>query len=202
MNIAILGAKDVGSTLGRRFSEVGHTVRFGVRSPSDYAQSGLAGPVGTVNTAVLNADIIVLALPFASAPAALAECGELNGKIIIDATNPLAMGDHGLYLTAGFDDSGAEQIARHASGAHVVKCFNSTSYMNMADARGSMMFVCGEEPESNEAVRNLSNEIGFDTVNIGGLKQARLLEPLAMLFIHLAFTTELKWDFALKLDRK
>ena len=202
MNITILGAKDVGSTLGRRFSEVGHTVKFGVRSPEDYAGSDLTGPVDTVTNAVSDAEIIVLALPFASAPAALTECGDLNGKIIIDATNPLAMGDQGLYLTVGFDDSGAEQIAKHAPGAHFVKCFNSTSFLNMGDPRGSMMFVCGDDAGSNEMVRNLSNEIGFDTINIGALKQARLLEPLAMLFIHLAFTTELKWDFALKIERK
>jgi hypothetical protein len=167
-----------------------------VQTPEKYADAELAGSVGSVTEAASKSEVILLALPFAAAVDALANCGELAGKIIIDATNPLAMGDDGLYLTVGHDDSGAEQIAKHSGGGHVVKCFNTTGFGNMADPRGSMMFVCGNDANANEAVRQLSDAIGFTTINIGDITKARLLEPLAMLWIHLAFTTEIKRDFA------
>lgn len=201
MKIAILGAKDVGSTLGRRFVEVGHAASFGVRDPKAYENAELPGPVGTVENAVAGSDIVLLAIPFASAQTALAECGDLTGKIVIDATNPLAMGPNGLYLTVGFDTSAAEQIEPHVAGGKLVKCFNSTGYGNMANPRGSMMFVCGNDPEANDTVRQLSDEIGFETKDLGDLTKARLLEPLAMLWIHLAFTTDLKRDFAFSISR-
>lgn len=201
MNIAILGAGNVGATLGRRFTELGHSVAFGVQTPEKYSGLDLAGPVSVVGEACSAADLVILALPFAAAPAALAECGDLSGKIVVDATNPVAMGDEGLFLTIGHNDSGAEQISKHAGRGKVVKCFNTTGFGNMAEPRGSMMFACGDDDEATETVRQLSDEIGFETINIGGLKQARLLEPLAMLWIHLAFTTDLKREFAFRISR-
>ena len=64
------------------------------------------------------------------------------------------------------------------------------------------MFVCGDDADATETVRKLAAEIGFDAINIGDLTKSRLLEPLAMLWIHLAFTTDLKRDFAFLIRRK
>jgi hypothetical protein len=72
----------------------------------------------------------------------------------------------------------------------------------MAEPRNSMMFACGSDKEATDTVTNLAASIGFDAMNIGDLSKARLLEPLAMLWIHLAFSSELKRDFAFAIVRR
>jgi len=201
MNIAILGAGNVGATLGKRFAEQGHAVSFGVPNPQKYASGELSGTVGTVAEAAQTADIVLLAVPYNAVESALRECGDLRGKILIDATNPLAMTERGLALTAGFTTSGVEKIAALAPNAKLVKCFNQTGFGNMATPKQSVMFVCGNDAAANETVRQLAAAIGFDAVSIGTLDKARLLEPLAMLWIHLSFTTELGRDFAFRIQR-
>lgn len=202
----------VGATLGCRFAEVGHEVFFGVRKPQDekhealVKDSGSLARVGTVKEAAGDAELILRAVPFDSVVGALRECGDLVGKIVIDATNPLKFTDGGLNLSIGFETSGAEQIAQLARGANVVKCFNQTGFGNMAEPQyktgSTVMFVCGDDSSANERVRQLAEAIGFEAVDAGKLVIARLLEPLAMLWIHLAFTTDLKRDFAFALLRK
>lgn len=193
MKIAIIGAGNVGRTLGKRFAEKGHEVVYGVRNPAE--DSGLSHSK-TNAEAAREAEIVLLAVPYGAAPAALAECGDLDGKIVVDATNPLAMTEKGLGLSLGFETSGAEEIAAFAPAAKLVKCFNQTGFNIMADPQKSVMFVCGNDAQANEVVRRLAEEIGFEAMNIGDLTKARLLEPLAALWIHLAFTTDLKRDFA------
>lgn len=201
MKIAIIGAGNVGATLGSRFIEVGHNVTFGVNKPADYSDGRLAGPAMSVTDAAADADAILLAVPYSAANEVLSQCGDLEGKIVIDATNPLAMTPNGLGLTVGFTSSGAEELAAAAEAARVVKCFNQTGFANMATPGGSMMFVCGDDAEAIETVRKLAADIGFDAISIGGLAKARLLEPLAMLWIHLSATTDLKREFAFKIVR-
>lgn len=202
MKIAVIGAGNVGATLGRRFAEVGYSVVFGVPRPEEYADADLAGPAMAVTEAAIDADAVLLAVPYVAAKGVIEACGGLAGKIVIDATNPLGMTPEGLSLTAGFSTSGAEELAVAAPDARFVKCFNQTGFANMATPAGSMIFVCGDDAEANEAVRKLASDIGFDAIAIGGLAKARLLEPLAMLWIHLSATTDLKRDFAFKIYRR
>jgi hypothetical protein len=133
---------------------------------------------------------------------AVKDCGELQGKILIDATNPLGMTDRSLALTTGLSTSGAEKIAALAPAARLVKCFNQTVFGNMAEPRQTAMFACGEDAGANETVRQLAAEIGFDAIAIGTLDKVRLLEPLSMLWIHLSFTTELGREFAFRIQRE
>lgn len=202
MKIGILGAGNVGATLGKKFAEKGHEVFYGVRNPAEHNGEDLDGKIGTNREAAENAEIILLAVPFAAVESALQDCGDLDGKIVIDATNPLAMGADGLRLTIGFETSGAEINQAFAENAKFVKCFNQTGFNIMENPENSMMFVCGNDMQANETVKNLAAEIGFDAINIGDLSKARLLEPLAMLWIHLAFTSELKRDFAFSVSRR
>jgi predicted dinucleotide-binding enzyme len=201
MNIAILGAGNVGATLGKRFAEQGHTISFGVPNPQKYADSGLPGTVSAVVEAAQAAEIILLAVPYNAVEQVIKDCGDLRGKVLIDATNPLGMTEKGLALTTGFSTSGAEKIAALVPAARLVKCFNQTGFGNMAEPRQSVMFVCGDDASANETVRQLAAEIGFDAIAIGALDKARLLEPLAMLWIHLSFTTNLGREFAFRLQR-
>jgi|SRR5215217_3047320 len=129
MKIAIIGAGMVGGTLGSRFAEKGHEIHFGVPHPKKsenqelVARIGNNARVGTVAEAPKDAEIVLLAVHTEVIEDALKNCGDLSGKILVNSTNPLAKDGNSLFLTVGFDGSGAEQIAKLAKGAKVVKCF-------------------------------------------------------------------------------
>lgn len=201
MKIAIIGAGNVGATLGKRFAEVGNEVFYGVRNASEYDEKDLGGKIGTNAEVCQDAEIIVLSVPYNAVEEAIKSCGDISGKIVVDATNPLGMTENGLNLTLGFETSGGEILQRIVPQAKVVKCFNQTGFNIMAESNNSMMFACGNDKEATDKVAKLASEIGFDALNIGDLSKARLLEPLAMLWIHLAFNSELKRDFAFAIHR-
>ena len=106
----------------------------------------------------------------------------------------------------GFDSSGAKQIATLAPQAKVFKAFNQTGFETMADARPyaarPIMFVAGDDDAAKSTVLDLVTDAGFEAVDAGGLRAARLLEPLAMLWIELARKRGLGPDFTFALQRK
>lgn len=202
MKIAIIGAGNVGATLGKRFAEVGNEVFYGVRNTAEFDEKELGGKIGTIAEACKDVEIIVLSVPYNAVEEAINSCGDVDGKIVVDATNPLGMTPNGLSLTIGFETSGGENLQEIIPQANVVKCFNTTGFGNMAKPNNSMMFACGNDKESTDKITNLASSIGFEAMNIGDLSKSRLLEPLAMLWIHLAFTSELKRDFAFAIQKK
>ena len=187
MHIAILGAGNVGTTLGRRFAQAGHDVTYGVRDTNDPKHARAAGErqrVRAIADAAADADLVVLTTSWAGAQDALAAAGDLTGKILVDATNPIGPG---MVLTHGTTDSGAEQVARWAPGARVVKAFNSIGREVMADPlfNGSraVLFMCGDDREACAQAASLASEIGFDPLVIGPLARARFIEPAALVWI-------------------
>lgn len=206
MNIAIIGAGNVGGTLGKAWAKTGHAVVYGVRDPSAakvlelVAATGPSARALPVADAVAGCEVVLIATPWPAAEAAVRSAGDLTGKVLIDATNPLKADLSGLEV--GLTTSGAELVAGWAAGARVVKAFNTTGANVMADpvVRGTptVMFVCGEDAAAKATVLRLVADVGFAGVDAGGLAIARLLEPWAMLWIHLAFTTVgLDYGFAL-----
>ncbi len=192
MKIAIIGAGSVGATLGRRWHGKGHTIRYGVREPGADKYETLAdhASVFSNHEAAAGADIVVLATPWQTTEAAISELGSaIDGKVLIDCTNPLEADLSG--LTHGFDDSGGEQVARWAPSARVVKALNTTGSNNMEDPEidgiRTVMFVAGDDAEARATVAGLTDELGFDTIEVGELASACMLEQLAMLWISLAF---------------
>ena len=140
MRIAILGAGNVGGALGKGWARGGHPIAYGVRNPSDpkhrrVAEAAGGASLGTVAEAVRGADVIVLAVPFGAVGDALAGCGDLTGRVVIDATNPLRMGANGLELSVGHTASGGEQVAALAKGAAVFKTMNQIGFEGMTEAR-------------------------------------------------------------------
>jgi hypothetical protein len=192
MSISIIGAGNVGMALAGAFTRRGESVVMGVPDPEKYRESvaalGDGASVASTAQAIAASDVVILAVPYAALPAIAQSVPDWQGKILIDATNPLAPGLSGLAL--GTTTSGAEELAKLARGARVVKAFNTTGAENMADARypggAPMMPVCGNDAEARQRVMALATLIGFDAVDMGPLMAARYLEPFAMTWIHLA----------------
>jgi NADPH-dependent F420 reductase len=209
MRIAIIGAGNVGGTLGKRWAAAGHDILFGVRDPGSEKYRSLVAQIGARAKllrnaeAVAAAEVVLLATPWNATQAALAACGALADRILIDATNPLGPD---LGLTLGYADSGGEQVARWAAGAKVVKAFNTTGFNVMQDpvmeGRHAVMFAAGDDAAAKAVVLELARTIGFEAIDAGGLRMARVLEPLAMLWIHLAYRQGLTRDYAFDLIRR
>ena len=213
MKLAIIGAGDVGGTLGTAWArKAGHDVFFGVTNPrSDKTQAllrqiGGKAHAGTAAEAAAFGDIIVLATPWPATEAAVRSMGNLDRRIVLDCTNPLAMGPDGLGLEIGHDISAGEKVQGWAAGASVFKTLNTTGFVNMAEPTfhgvKSVMFVAGDDEAVKPKVMALVGELGFETVDAGPLRIARLLEPHAMLWIHLALNRGLGRDWAFALVRR
>jgi predicted dinucleotide-binding enzyme len=193
MRVSIIGAGNVGMALARAFTQRGQAVVLGVTDPAKYATGVAAlGPLAQVQTtaqAIAAGELVILAVPHAAVQTIARSVDDWQGKILVDATNPLAPGLAG--LTLGTTTSAAEQLATQAQGARVVKAFNTTGAENMADARypggTPCMPVCGDDAQARAQVLALATLIGFDPVDMGALAAARYLEPFAMAWIHLAF---------------
>jgi predicted dinucleotide-binding enzyme len=152
MKIAIIGAGNVGGTLGKSWARKGHTVMFGVRDAANpkvaalVKEAGASASSGSVREAAAFADVVVLATPWDAAQDALRSAGNLSGKILLDCTNPLRPALSGLAV--GHDTSGGEQVATWAPGARVVKIFNTTGFANMANPKypegAAAMLYCGD----------------------------------------------------------
>jgi len=195
MKIGVIGAGNVGGALGKLWADKGHEIVFGVRDLQDAklqellkSTSGKAR-AATVRDAAGFGELIVLATPWPATQAAIKSAGGLVGKILVDCTNPLAPDLSSLVI--GTNNSAGEEIARWAPGAKVVKAFNTIGAVNFENPRfGSekaSMFICGDDASAKSTVAKLAAEMGFDVVDTGPLTAARMLEPLAMLWIHLAF---------------
>jgi predicted dinucleotide-binding enzyme len=201
MKISILGAGNVGNALATGWTKAGHQIVFGVRHPEKDPVSGATQV--SVREAAQASDVIVLAVPADAVAEAIRSAGDLTGKIILDATNPLLPDLSGLDTPAG--TSGGERTAALAR-VPVVKIFNTTGYPNMLDpdynGQHPTMFYCGDDANAKKIAAELARDLGFEPVDAGPLKQARLLEPLALLWISLALKQGLGTGIAFKLLRR
>jgi len=207
MRLAIIGAGNVGRALGSAWTKRGHTVRFGLRNPASDKYRDLPAEQRTMpSAAAAEAEAIVLATPWPATEAAVRGLGNLSGRIVIDCTNPLSMGADGLGLVVGHTTSGGEMVAQWATGASVFKTFNTTGANNMADLNvysiAPAMFVAGDDAACKPAVMSLVRDVGFEAIDAGPLRMARLLEPMAMLWIDQALYRGAGRDFAFAVVRR
>jgi len=209
MKIGIIGSGNVGGALGGRWAKLGHEVIFGTRDPEGTEKRQLAAKSsGKTRTAALadtarEAEVLLLSVPWNAAQQVVRSLGDLTGKILIDATNPLLPDLSGLAL--GTTTSGAEEVAAWARGARVVKAFNTVGANIMAnpafEGHRPVMFYCGDDGDAKHVVAKLISDLVFEPVDAGPLKQARLIEPFAMLWISLAYGG-MGRDFAFELLRR
>jgi predicted dinucleotide-binding enzyme len=205
MDIAIIGAGNVGKALTSSATRAGHTVVIS-SSNGDSARAAAeelgAGAAASNRAAVENADVVVLAVPYAAVDAVLAEIGPaLGGKVLVDATNPIKPDYSGLATNG---TSGAETIQGKAPGARVVKAFNTAFAARQADpgvAGGLRVdgYAAGDDTEAKQTVLSLLEALGFNPVDAGGLTMARYLEGMAWLNISLQLANGWSWQAGWKL---
>src|SRR6185369_7182040 len=119
--------------------------------------------------------------------AVLADAGDLQGKILVDATNALKWGD---VIDLAVDTSGAEKVAAMCPGARVVKAFNTLGAEHILNPNvaglAADVFLCADDAAARDTVKQLAEEIGFHTVDMGPLRNARVTEHIAIAWIYLA----------------
>lgn len=200
MNIGIIGSGSVGRTLAKGFVEHQHAVLLGTRNPENAELKVWADAhhvaLGTLADAARHGEVIVLATPWSNGAAenALRLAGPENfaGKVVMDATNPLVFENGKLQLALGWNTSGGEMVQSWLPDARVVKAFNivgAETMIHAARAQGTPdMFLAGDDADAKNTVATLALEFGWDMVDAGDLSQARLLEPLGLLWVNYART--------------
>jgi predicted dinucleotide-binding enzyme len=176
MKIGIIGAGDIGTTLGRHFAKAGHTVALS-NSRGPRSLMGLVNSIGPNASAMTAAEaakfgeVVVLAVPWRT-PEALPALEFVAGKIVIDATNPYSA--DGEVIDLGKRTS-SEEVAGRLPGARLVKAFNTMYYHTLAkEARPPgperlAIFVAGDDAEAKAVVARLIDQIGFAPVDTGSL---------------------------------
>jgi 8-hydroxy-5-deazaflavin:NADPH oxidoreductase len=209
MKLGILGAGNVGGTLGEAWSRAGHDILFGVRDSSSQELTALLqrcrgkAKAGSVQEAARFAEVAVCTLPFPAAEGVLTSV-DLAGKVLLDATNPLLPDLSGLSI--GTTQSAGELAAQWARGARVVKIFNTVGFNIMAnprfDGQPVPLFYCGDDAEAKKVAAGLAKDVGFEPLDAGPLRIARLLEPYAMLWIWLAYQGGYGREIAFRLIKR
>jgi predicted dinucleotide-binding enzyme len=209
MDIAIIGAGNLGTGLAKRLLGKGHDVVLSYSrdmSKLEATARSLGARAGTVVDAVSLAKVIVLATPYTASAAALKQAGNfLHDKIIWDCTNPLKPDLSGLLI--GTNTSAGEENAALAPSAHIVKAippFAELLHSDTIDVGGGPpgVFVCGDDESSCQIVANLVKDIGAEPITVGKLVLSRYVEPANMLLVALAYANGFGPRIALSLRRR
>jgi predicted dinucleotide-binding enzyme len=209
--VAIIGSGDVGRALANGFLRHGYEVMWASRDPSKLDEwktgTGEGASTGTFEQAAKWGDIVVLAVKGTGAESAVDLCGPANleGKTVIDATNPIANEPpvHGvLKFFTSLDDSLMERLQRRAPRAHFVKAFSCVGNAFMVDPDfGGMkptMFICGNDEAAKKEVTAILDEFGWEIEDMGRAESARAIEPLCILWCIPGFARN-QWTHAFKL---
>lgn len=175
MKIAIVGAGNIGGTIGDRWAKAGHEVVYGLRNPSKRKD---AKPIGK---ALDGAEAVLLALPGSATVEFVREHAEaLDGKIIVDATNN--------FRAAKFN-SWAE-LAPAVPNAQLYRAFNtlgSDVFVNpLVGGVQADLFYCGPEGRGREVVEQLISDAGLQSIWIGGTDQVETVDGVLRLWYVLA----------------
>ncbi len=201
MKIAVIGKGNIGSRLAKIWAQHNHDVVIGVRSAAKKAEAEKSyegAKAALVKDAVTGAEVVLLAVPWAGVADALQEAGDLKGKIVIDAVNPVKPDLSGLEIVEG--GSVAAFVQKRAPGARVVKAFNTLGamYLGNGSVKGITVdgLLCGDDQDAVDAVGVLVEQAGLNPVDVGPLRNAASLEAIALLWIDLAVIQKRSGRFA------
>ena len=202
-SISVIGTGNMASALAGRALAGGNAVEIVGRDPlraKELATALGGATVGTVRTAPAG-DIVILAVPYASAAAVVGEYGDaLDGKAVVDITNPITA-DFSEFLTPA-GTSGAQEIAKAApTGAHVVKAFNTlpSDVLSASPAEGHPLdvFIAGDDAQAKADVSTFIESMGMRPLDTGQLPMARALENATLLHLGLVAHSVKHTSFAL-----
>jgi 8-hydroxy-5-deazaflavin:NADPH oxidoreductase len=192
MKIAIIGSGLMGSALGKAWAQSEHQIFFtysrdNAKLETLARQAGHGALAASPADAAAQADVILLSVPWHRLDDVLAQTGSLADKIVLSCMLPMTNDDSGLAL--GFTTSGAETLAEK-TGARVISTFN-TVWSNVINIRPSdkprSLFYVGNDAEAKQVAEQLIRDAGFEPVDAGSLRDARLLEPFGLLMGQLGF---------------
>jgi len=212
MKVGILGSGDVAKALAVGFLKHGHDVMLGTRTPdklADWVSQNPGSRNGSFSNAAKFADLVVLAVKGSVAADVLqaASLPNLKGKTVIDVTNPIADAPpvHGvLSFFTDLNESLMERLQRAFDDVHFVKAFNSVGNASMVNPQFAggkpTMFICGNEEAAKEMVREILDQFGWETEDLGKAEAARAIEPLCILWCIPGFLHN-DWAHAFKMLR-
>ncbi len=211
MKIGILGSGDVAKALAAGFVKHDHSVTMGTRNPSKlaaFAEQHEGVRVGSFADAARLGDVLVLAVKGAAAADVLRDADEDNieGKVIIDATNPIsdAAPRNGVLDYFTNEESLMERLQREFSGARFVKSFSCVGSALMVHPKLAggppTMFICGNDADAKKTVTGVLDQFGWDVEDMGAVEAARAIEPLAVLWCIPGFLRN-DWVHAFKMLR-
>ena len=204
MDVTIIGTGNMARGLGRRLIAGGHNVTvLGRRAEDAEAVVGDigGGQAGRTGDAIAD-DVVMLAVYYPDAQAAVEQYGDsLSGKVIIDITNPVDESFDGLVTPP--DGSAAQELARSAAGARLVKAFNTTFAGTLNDGRVAGqpldVFIAGDDEDAKATVATLARDGGMNPIDAGPLKRARELEAMGLLHMTLQGSLGTGFSSAIKL---
>jgi len=192
MKIGVIGSGIVGQVLASGFIKHGHDVVIGTRDVvklADWLKKNPTSRVVGVAEAAKHGDVIVLAVKGGAAADALRSAGNLSGKVIIDATNPIADAppvNGVLQFFTSLGDSLMERLQREFNGARFVKAFSCVGNALMVNPQlkggKPTMFICGNDDAAKATVKGILDQFGWETADMGKVEAARAIEPLCMLW--------------------
>ncbi|HEY1655635.1 MAG TPA: NAD(P)-binding domain-containing protein [Candidatus Tumulicola sp.] len=209
MNVGILGSGDVAKALAAGFLSRGDRAMLGTREPeklAEWSQANSGARVGTFADAAAFGEIVVLATRGTATVEMLERIAAdaFDGKVVIDATNPLRFDDAGPHLAFGFDDSLGERVQRALPTARVVKAFNIVGAPEMVaptfDGGPPTMFVAGNDDAAKQTVADILRDFKWDVADLGGIESARYLEPMCLAWVVYGLRAG-NWHHAFKLLR-
>ena len=210
MKVGVLGSGDVAKVLGAGFLKHGHEVVMGTRTIAKLAEWQKQNPIGKVGSfadAAKFGELVVLAVKGNAAAEVLLAAGSknLDGKPIIDATNPIADApptNGVLKFFTHLDESLMERLQQEFPTAHFVKAFNSVGSALMVNpqfkAGKPTMFICGNDESAKRIVNGVLEQFGWETTDMGKVEAARAIEPLCMLWCIPGLLRQ-EWNHAFKL---
>jgi len=205
--IAVIGTGNVGMALGTELAQQGHDIVYGSRRPLGLKALDLAkktegdAKTATPSEAIIDADVVVLAVPGMVVEEVVKGLGDLSGKIVIDATNPLVTIEP-MVLAFGVETSNGEIVQAAAPKAFVVKAFNTVTWQSMIDPKDSdgplYVPIVGNDKAAKQKVAKFVENMGLVPFDLGSIETAHWTEYAVVVSLNNQFSERANFDLVFR----